>query len=740
MSFIKYKLLAVMLSVSLVASMIAACSNSLNNDVQASELTTFKTYDQITKMLQSNMSKDNGTYGMWRNMLGAEKAAQATADMAEGDFNGGDENTPSSGKTDDYSKTNLQVEGVDEADIIKTDGEYLYIIANSRFIIADIRNAADIKIVSDILYNDGSNGAENRSYPVDLFLDDENDIATIIMYSYDGRMMEAFAQAAGAPEPSGSKPAIDYYGYWGEQNVSAQVFDVSDPSDPKMTRQFSQEGNLISTRRIGDFVYLITSKYIYFYTDNEGKSLDELVIPAVKDSAEKNEWEMIPVDSILAIGDSEYSSFIVVTAIDTTDTTETVSAKAVLGGGHNVYASTESIYITSTRYMYDAVVNDGSAVAGGNAKDDVVIVEGSQNQSDEIRETDTAVKWQIFDPPVYEVFTDIYRFAINKGEIDHDSSGSVPGYALNQFAMDEYEGYFRVATTTGEMWRTDEFTSMNNLYILDDELKIKGKIEGLAATESIKSVRFLGSKAYMVTFRTTDPLFVLDLSDPEAPEVKGELKIPGYSEYLHPVSDNILLGFGKSAVEVDGAAADNGFKVSVFDVSDMSDPKEISTMIIGDRGTYSDVSYNHKALLFSVEKNIIGFPITIYEVPDNRKEDVWSYGLPVFSGYMILGLTEDNKLIEKARIAHIEFEIPEGYPYDGELKNDDWVKYEKIYSNSYIYAVRRGAFVGDTLFTVSDKLIKSNALSDFKDIGEVEMPGFTEMYSQFFTDYSPERG
>lgn len=306
--------------------------------------------------------------------------------------------------------------------------------------------------------------------------------------------------------------------------------------------------------------------------------------------------------------------------------------------------------------------------------------------------------------------------------------------------MDEYKGYFRIATTTGETWRTDEFTSMNNVYVLDAALKVKGKIEGLASTETIKSIRFMGDKAYMVTFRTTDPLFVLDLSDPSKPEVKGELKIPGYSEYLHPVSENILLGFGRDAVEENDQAIEKGFKVSVFDVSDINDPKEISTMIIGDRGTYSDVSYNHKALLYSADKNIIGFPITIYEVPESQDQDNWAYGIPTFSGYMILGLTGENKLIERARISHIEFEVPAGYPYDGELKDEEWEEFNKIYSYSYLYSVKRGAFVGSTLFTVSDYIIKANSLDDFSDIGDVKIPGFDELYGQYFGTAAEPRG
>ncbi len=741
----KYKVLTFILAFTLILSALSACNSDPADKVGASELKSFSSYSQLTKLIQKNISAGSNLYGMWRAVAGGEKAAQ---DMAEGDTEQSGNNT--SGKSDDYSTTNLQVEGVDEADIVKTDGEYLYIISNGRFIIADVRDPANIQIVSELKYYDINNYQNNRNVPVELFLDTEKKIASLVLYTYDGRLMEAFAGEPAEKDTAEPGVAVDgdmryYGGYYGEQNVMVQVFDVSDPEKPVMKREFSQEGSIVSSRRVGDFIYLVTNKYIYFYTDESGKTQDELVIPAVKDSASKNVWEMLPVDSILAIEDAQYSNFIVVTAIDTSSDAKSVSAKAILGGGQSIYASASDIYVASSRYTYDeskmdVTVNEAGDTVVEKAAEGSDTVSPDSTISSDIKPADEDVEWEIFAPPAYEVFTDIYRFSAEGGKIDFDTAGVVPGYILNQFAMDEYKGYFRIATTTGETWRTDEFTSMNNVYVLDNALKVKGKIEGLASTETIKSIRFLGDKAYMVTFRTTDPLFVLDLSDPSKPEVKGELKIPGYSEYLHPVSENILLGFGRDAVEENDQAIEKGFKVSVFDVSDINAPKEISTMIIGDRGTYSDVSYNHKALLFSAEKNIIGFPITIYEVPESQDQDNWAYGIPTFSGYMILGLTGENKLIEKARISHIEFEVPAGYPYDGELKDEEWEEFNKIYNYSYLYSVKRGAFIGSTLFTVSDYIIKANSLDDFSNIGDVKLPGFNELYEQYFGKATESRG
>ncbi|MHB8962095.1 MAG: beta-propeller domain-containing protein [Saccharofermentanales bacterium] len=792
------KTISAIVAVLMAMTLLASCSWVAKPEgVAADDLKTYDSYTDITKLIKKSLTAGNGAAGLWRNLLGAKNG---TADMAaEGAPQESRTGDDGARDTTDYSTTNLQVVGVDEADIIKTDGEYLYVISNGRLIIVDIRNPQLMVVVSETVYIKNATDYNDKTImPVEMFLDTENNLITLICYTYDNRLYDVMAEQAAA-DSAEAAPAKDmagiapdyYYGYWGQQSVLAQVIDVSDVASPTVTREFSQEGSYVSSRRINEDVYLITNKYLYYFTDLEGDVSAELLIPAYRDSAASDEWEMFPVDSLLVVENRDYNNFLILTAIDTMDKTAEVSSQSILGAGQNVYASATSIYISSSRYTYDEAAaaknaetttnteprTDGTAPDaeetapaddGGTQTASAIdpagttVNEGDKAETppdetvtdskDSVVDKAVDVVFEIFEAPVYTVFTDIFRFSISDGKIAASGSGVVPGYALNQFAMDEHEGYFRIATTTGETWRSDEFTSMNNLYVLDSDLKIKGKVEGLGSTETIKSVRFMGDRAFMVTFRTTDPLFVFDLSNPAAPAVKGELKIPGYSEYLHPVSENIILGFGKNTAEIDGVAIEKGYKVSVFDVSDLSNPVEISTLAIGDRGTSSELSYNHKALLYSEEKNIIGFPITIYQVPESQKEDRWAYGMPVFSGYMILGLTEDNKLFERARIGHIEMEIPEGYPDNYQYKDSDWEIYNRIYSYSYLYAVKRGVFVDDTLFTISDYIVKANKIADFSFISEVKMPGFEEINYYYFnqpvyedkpvdgTDVKPEPG
>lgn len=267
-------------------------------------------------------------------------------------------------------------------------------------------------------------------------------------------------------------------------------------------------------------------------------------------------------------------------------------------------------------------------------------------------------------------------------------------------------GYFRIAVTEGSTWN-EVNPSKNHMYVLDSELNIVGRLENLARGERIYSVRFMGNKAYMVTFVETDPLFVIDLSSPDNPTLLGELKIPGFSNYLHPYDETHIIGFGQDTETVTDSygrrTITTGMKMALFDVSDVNDPKEMYMMKIGDRYTYSEILNNHKALLFSKEKNIIAFPITIY------KEDDWAFGeiyyndYTTFQGAVVYGLDLENGFSEKGRITHRKAE-----------NNDD-------YAFQYDKQVDRIVYIGDTLFTASRGLIKATNLNTYEEIGSVKI-------------------
>ncbi|MDF2617218.1 MAG: secreted protein [Sedimentibacter sp.] len=279
----------------------------------------------------------------------------------------------------------------------------------------------------------------------------------------------------------------------------------------------------------------------------------------------------------------------------------------------------------------------------------------------------------------------MYKYELEKGNINVATQGEVPGTIINQFSMDEHEKMFRIATTTGEMWNE---TSKNNMYILDENLKTKGKVEGLAPGERIYSTRFAGDRVYMVTFRQVDPLYVIDASDPANPKTAGMLKVPGYSTYLHIVDENHILGFGyDTKLSEWGGVVNGGLKLSMFDVSNINYPKETFTEVIGEQGTYSELLYNHKALMFSLNKGIMAFPIN--RTAENYKTD--------FNGAYVYKVGIDN-ISYKTRISHMD--------------GDNYL---------YGYEVNRIIYIGDYIYTFSQNEMQIHSIITNKKINELNI-------------------
>src|SRR5690606_1011521 len=297
--------------------------------------------------------------------------------------------------------------------------------------------------------------------------------------------------------------------------------------------------------------------------------------------------------------------------------------------------------------------------------------------------------------------TEIFKFKLDGTDVEFYRSAQLSGTILNQFSMDEYKGNFRVVMTEGNMW--DEKTpSKNHLYILNEKMEQVGSVKGLAKGERIYSARFMGDKAYMVTFRETDPLFVIDVADPVKPKVLGELKIPGFSNYLHPLDEKHLIGFGyetttrKNPQGGEPFIITKGMKISLFDVTDFHNPKEKFTEIIGGQGTYSALQYDHKALFQHKKRNLFGFPVSIYE--EGAKDFEVDYK---GSGALVYEITPEHGIILKGDLVEKK---SSGEQYE------DWEK-----------QVQRLLYSGDSLFTLSMNEIKSYKLDSFKEISTLKM-------------------
>jgi uncharacterized secreted protein with C-terminal beta-propeller domain len=285
------------------------------------------------------------------------------------------------------------------------------------------------------------------------------------------------------------------------------------------------------------------------------------------------------------------------------------------------------------------------------------------------------------DDPVYETKTAILKVAIGDASVEYVTIGLVEGNTLNQFSMDEYDGYLRITTTEG--WWGDDIN--NRLYILDENLEVVSMLENLGKPgEQIKATRFVGEYAYLVTFEQTDPFYVINLSDPENPVVEGELEIPGYSAYLQPLGENYILGIGFG----DNSGGTNGLKIAIFDVSDKENPVILGEEVIFDYSEYgwgySTATYNHKDLLVSIDKGLIALPFSTYAY---SIEDGYSYN----SGILVYN-----------------FNFTDGLIYSGFVQHD-----QDSVEDIYVY---KSKFISEYFYTISNKYIKVSTLEDVEDI------------------------
>ncbi|MEN6348507.1 MAG: beta-propeller domain-containing protein [Syntrophomonas sp.] len=562
----------------------------------------------------------------------------------------------------DYSATNVQVQGVDEADIIKTDGHYIYQVGPQKINIIKALPPSKMELVSKLSFED-----QNFS-PQELYLDSKN---LVVVGSSHTETVSAYNPGINTeiyPPP-----------YRHISTTKVLVYDISNKANIKKSREIELDGDYLSSRKIGSAVYLVSNQHIPYYASQN----QDILLPGYRDSAAGNTANAISCDQIRYFPDCVYPAYILTAGFDLDRNQEKVDVKSYLGNGENLYASTGNLYVVMRQY---------------------------EQQQPEIMKSNVS---SVMVPATAQ--STIYRFALGQGKIEYSGKGEVPGTIINQFSMDEDQGYFRIATTTGEVWREDQYTSKNHVYVLDGDLNITGRLENIAPGEKIYSTRFMGSRLYMVTFKKVDPLFVIDLKNPSKPALLGKLKIPGYSDYLHPYDETHLIGFGKESIELkignndESQAFYQGMKIALFDVSDVNNPKQISQTLIGDRGTDSEVLHNHKALLFSREQNLMAFPVTVMEVGSQSKIDEYGYpryGSFAFQGAYVYNLNLADGFQLKGRISHLE---AADYQKAGDSRFESGKNVERI------------IYIGNTFYTLSQGTIKANQTSVLKEFGKLAL-------------------
>jgi len=589
---------------------------------ETSPMKTFTSYNELKNFLAAN-TQDGSTYygggpldsqffGSTREAL--DGVAPVPATLGEGDYS-----------VNSYSTTNIQVEGVDEADIVKTDGEYIYVATNNDFQSASQNNVYIVKADPQDPRVIAKISLGNNTYVAGLFLSQDSSKLVVLGSQYQ---LYAYEEAARSEE-------IMIYPYYSSVNTFLTVYDVSEKAIPVLARNLTLSGSYFNSRMIGNYVYAVVSQPTYFINN-------DVVLPQVYENAEASEIEPTRIYYADMVDNYfTFTTFIGLNIMD--DAQEPTNMTVMMGGTSSMYVSLGNIYMT-----YPTWSEQGR-------------------------------------------YTSIYRVRVNGSELTFEAKGSVLGYVLNQYSMDEYNGYFRLATTSQK-----NQTQQNNVYVLDMNLNITGKLENLAKDERIYSARFMGDKCYLVTFRQIDPFFVLDMSNPEEPKVAGELKIPGYSSYLHPYDENHVIGLGKE---------DSTVKLSLFDVSNVNNPTEIAKYVVEGDWTDSEALHEPKAFLFDKQKELLVIPIskTNYGVIDTRGNETFEQQTGFWQGAYVFEVTTSGFTLRGGITHHEDTTSAQYYGYD------------------YNMWVHRALYIDNTLYTVSNAKVKLNSLINLALIAEVDL-------------------
>ena len=495
----------------------------------------------------------------------------AVADLSEGSKEGGK----------DYSTTNLQMEGVDESDIAKIDGSYIYTVEDKYIVITDIQDGK-LEEVTRFLPKDC--GAADRV--MEIYVDGDQLILVVQGYetSLDGNSKAGSDKETSDKETSDketsdketkdeensdketavsdvAKDGAFCYKMNGKSTTQIQVYSIVDRRNPEFEGRLIQDGYYNTSRKIGDVVYLFTQYHmtsdVVGYVEKEYTS----VIPKVN-------GEKVAAGEIY-LPESSGESGILVSSLDVNKPDKVLDSKLVISGYAQTYISKDALYLYEEDY-------DGAMI------------------------------------------TNIAKFALDEGRISGVAATAVRGYVRDTFAINASDGYLRVLTTD---YSTED--EVNALYILDENMKLTGQLTGIAPGEEIYAARFMGNTGYFVTYRNTDPLFTVDLSDPEKPEIIGELKVTGFSEYLHFWDDTHLLGIGYESDEKTGNI--ENIKLSMFNIENPGEVTEEAKLVLKDVD-YSEALYDYKSVIISKDKNLIGLVCEDYSSSRTKQTyQIYSY-------------------------------------------------------------------------------------------------------------------
>jgi len=597
----------------------------------------------------------------------------------------------------EYSTTNVQVENVDEPDYLKNDSKYVYIVSQNTLSIIDAYPAESAKLVLKIALDIESQYIQN------MFLNEDR-----LVIFYNGQSDDEII------------PQYDFVPRRSYSSVThALIVDVSDKENPIILKDYSIEGYFSDARMIGNYAYFVTNSNIDYQYPR---------LPVImKDSVRIMTPEAFYFDNI-----EQFSNFNTLTAIDIFG--DTVNSETFLMGyTGTIYVSEDNFYITYQQSMPSGFYDNSSRdrffdvvvpLLPSSIQEKIKIIQSdssiksstqwmkiSELMQKSYNEMDKKEKEKLFekikealneyDAKIQEKTnkTIIHKISINKDKIEYVAKGSVPGRLLNQFSMDQSEDRFRVVTTTEYYTQYNGMVRANAVYVLDEQLNIIGELDHIAPDESVYSARFIGDRLYLVTFQQIDPFFVIDLSK-DTPKILGELKIPGFSNYLHPYDNEHIIGIGRDTKEIEeGRVQQLGIKIALFNVADVNNPRIIDDVIIGDSSTYSESLYDHKAFFFDKTKGILSIPITgdIKSLNDDSRSKMIAPDYNRWSGFYVFNL--DNL---------------DGFDLKGKVTHSD------SSSRYYNMGNARTFYINDVLYTVSEGYLKMNSMDDLKEINSLK--------------------
>ena len=598
----------------------------------------------------------------------------------------------------DYSTTNVQVANVDEPDYIKNDSKYVYIVSRNTLSIIDAYPAESAKLVLKIALDIESQYIQN------MFLNDDR-----LVIFYNGQSDDEII------------PQFDFVPRRSYSPVThALIIDVTDKENPNILKDYSIDGHFRDARMIGDYAYFVTNSNINYQYPR---------LPVILESSVR----IMTPDAFYFDNIEQFSNFNTLTAIDIFG--DTINSDTFLMGYTGAfYVSEDNFYLTYQQSMpfgfyenssrdrfFDVVVpllpndiqdeikaiqNDSSMNASTKW---IKISELMQKSYNEMDKNDKEKLFEKIREALneYDVKTQeetrktiIHKISINEGEIEYVTMGSVPGRLLNQFSMDQSGDRFRVATTTEYYTQYQGTVRANAVYVLDEQLNIVGGLDQIAPDESIFSARFIGDRLYLVTFQQIDPFFVIDLST-DTPKILGELKIKGFSNYLHPYDEEHIIGIGRDVKEIEeGRVQQLGIKIALFNVADVKNPKVIDDVIIGDSSTYSEALNNHKAFFFDKTRGVLSIPISgdVESLNENSSSKMFAPDYNRWNGFYVFDLDSSDGFNLKGTITH---------------SADD--------SRYYGMGNARTFYIDDVLYTASERYLKMNYFNDLEEINSIKL-------------------